>query len=78
MQSEELKRHICIAAGVDCPQWLRQIHRTDLLEELRNLVSAGVLLIAPDGPELSPIISADVRRHYVPRAIEMIRMLKQQ
>ena len=76
MRSEELKQHICIAAGVECPQWLERIVRSDLLEELRELVSAGVLLVSSEGPELSPIVPASMPVQYVRRAIDIIKFLK--
>jgi hypothetical protein len=78
MRSEELKQHICITAGVECPPWLGQIASRGLLADILALVSSGVMLISSDGPELSPIVAANIPPHYVQRAIDMIRFLKHQ
>lgn len=76
MRSEELKQQICIAAGVECPQWLERIWRIDLLEELRDLVSASILIVSQDGPELLPIVPAYMPPQYLRRAIDIIKFLK--
>ena len=78
MRSEELKQHICMTAGVECSPWLEQIASRSLLADILAIVSSGVMLISPDGPELSPIVSANVPPNYAQRAIDMIRFLKQQ
>lgn len=72
MKSEVLKNQICVAAGVQCPLWLRKITRECLLEEIRDLVTAGVLLVNADAPHLSPLISEYDSVRYGARAAMLI------
>ena len=78
MRSEELKQHICITAGVECPPRLEQITSRGLLADILALVSSGVMLISSDGLELSPTVPANIPQGYVERAIELMRFAKQQ
>ena len=51
MRMDDIKIQICIAAGIECPEWLKQKRDGNWLAACLRLVKAGVVIIGPSGPD---------------------------
>jgi hypothetical protein len=58
MRLDDVKTKICVAAGVECPEWLKRKRDGNWLQECLRLVNAGVVVITPAGADYSRHVPA--------------------
>jgi hypothetical protein len=63
---DDIKIEICIAANVQCPDWLRQKQNLDWLAACLQLVEAGVVVIGPSAPEVCRSASSVLLAQHLP------------
>lgn len=59
MRSETLKADICVAANIQCPEWLKRKRDVDWLQECLKLVKADVVVITSSGADFRRDAPAD-------------------